>query len=199
MTTSHDWITPLQHLLEALSCQGDAHLNEMTTDLQQTATLLAETIDKLGRAFAGIHESVSAQHALIGTLSTGQTLPPALQESLTSLRRQYQIHLDAAVTGLQFQDMTGQLIGRIVGHAASLQTLLDALGEGAAALAPGVGPGSPPATHPDGTLPTAVTLVALTTLATVNRTLDAQGASVHSGVRKSVAQTHMDSGDIELF
>jgi hypothetical protein len=165
MTPQNDFAAQLQHLLAALSRQGDAHLTEVGTDLQQTAFLLREAIEKLSKSFMGIHESVTAQHVLIASLAASTELPPALQAGLEALQQQSQAHVDAAITGLQFQDMTSQLIGRIVGHVTSLHSLL----------------------------------AALAMLASVNRMLDEKARVQQSVSRKAVAQTHMESGDIELF
>jgi hypothetical protein len=182
MTTPHDMAPQLQHLLAALSRQGDAHLTEVGTDLQQTAFLLREAIEKLSKSFMGIHESVSAQQVLIASLATNMVLSPGLQASLEALQQQSQTHVDAAITGLQFQDMTSQLIGRIVGHVASLHSLLAAIGDIAAAMPAGGGDAA-----------------TIAMLDSVNRMLD-EKAVVQQGVsRKAVAQTHMESGDIELF
>ena len=182
MTTPQELAPQLQHLLAALSRQGDQHLTEVGTDLQQTAFLLAEAIEKLSNSFMGIHASVTAQRVLIASLAENAALPPALEAGLEALQRQNQVHVDAAITGLQFQDMTSQLIGRMVGHVTSLHTVLADIGNTAAAL---------PADGDDA--------AAMALLASVNRMLDEKAAVLHGASRKAVAQTHMESGDIELF
>ena len=172
----------LQQLLAALSQQGSEHLTEVQTDLQQTGYLLSGAIEKLGNSFVGIHESVAAQQALIETLRGGASLSPALQAELAQLQKNAAIHMSAAMTALQFQDMTSQLIGRMVGHVDSLRAVFTDV----------VTCGAPLSADSDDA-------AALGVLGAVIRTLGEKGAALESVSRKAVAQTHMESGDIELF
>lgn len=195
MNALRDMVAPLRDLLDGLSSQGERHLGEVQADLRQTTDLLSAAIEKLGNSFMGIHESMAAQQALLAQqvyAQTNEVLSAAeLQERLAQIQERGRVHANAAMTALQFEDMTGQLIGRIVGHVESLQTVLGALGDGAAAL---------PDVTTDGIRGTeensgaAVTTV----LTSLNRVLDGQEAAP-SVARKAVAQTHLDSGDIELF
>lgn len=187
MNTTQTIAVPLQQLLAGLSHQGERHLGEVQADLRQTTYLLGAAIEKLGKSFIGIHESMLAQQAL---LAAQVSRDPAVTQAnlallarLTQLQDRSRAHADAAITALQFEDMTGQLIGRIVGHVDSLQSMLGTLGTGAAAL---TGENAPNA---------AIAAV----LASLNGMLDAQSAEAPSVAKKAVAQTHMDSGDIELF
>ncbi len=182
MNASRGIAPQLRHLLDGLAKQGDTHLNEVGTDLQQTAFLLAEAIEKLGKSFIGMHDTMGAQQALIDSLQEGAGPNAAQRSNLAQLRAESQAHVDAAVTALQFQDMTGQLIGRVVGHVQNLHEVLQAAGASAAGLA---------ADDSDG--------AARAVLAEVNRMLDEKSAPLDHVARKAVAQTHMESGDIELF
>ena len=172
----------LQHLLAALSRQGEVHLKEIKTDLNQTGYLLAQAIEKLGTSFMGIHQALVRQHALIDTLRDGAVLTPALRGELAQLQQQAATHVNAAVTGLQFQDMTSQLIGRVAGHAGALSDVLESVSVQATGLPCGSDAAS-----------------VQTLLEALNRTLDEKGETQREVVRKTVAQTHMESGDIELF
>lgn len=182
MTAPCSLALQLQHLLGALAQQGNQHLAEVQTDLQQTGFLLAEAIDKLGKSFVGMHAAVAAQQAIVDGLQAGTQASPAQHARLVALQQEATVHVNAAITALQFQDMTSQLIGRIVGHVDSLHETLAEVGTAGATLTQ--------ASDDAG---------ALTVLASVNRSLDERGSMLDRVARKAVAQTHMDSGDIELF
>lgn len=182
MSTPKNLVALLEHLLTTLSHQGNQQLTEVEMDLVQTSYLLAEAIEKLAGSFMSIHESVEAQHLAISSLKDGEPISVELKSTLESLREVTAQHVSAAVTGLQFQDMTGQLIGRIAGHVSNLREVLAEMGSSGAMLSVN--------TEDE---------AAIAILESVNKAVDLRG-SVHGGLaRKTVAQTHMESGDIELF
>lgn len=174
--------TQLLQLLTLLSTQGDLHLTEIDADLQQTTDLLARAIDKLGRGFIGIHESVAAQHALLAAVPDGAPMSPQLRTEILRLQQITDTHINAAVTALQFQDMTSQLIGRALNHVVGLREILHTVGEQRITLAADGQQGG-----------------ALAMLQSVNASLTETSIRQGTVTRKAVAQTHMDSGDIELF
>ena len=181
--TSQDRLAPqLLQLLNLLSKQGDLHLTEINADLQQTTDLLAHAIDKLGKEFIGIHEAVAAQQAALAALPDGVSITPQLRTEITRLQQVTDGHINAAVTALQFQDMTSQLIGRSVGHVVGLREVLQALGAQDLRLTGDAQDGA-----------------ALGALRSVNAALNATSIRQGTVARKAVAQTHMESGDIELF
>lgn len=182
MKITGDIAPRLAHLLAAISEIGDRHLDEVQTDLRQTAFLLAGAIDKLGQSFIGMHEAGMAQQALIASLADGASITPALRAALAALQQKSQLHADVAITALQFQDMTNQLIGRVTGHVDSLKTVLGDIRRDAGVRA----------ADDD-------TVAVLATLNAVNLLLDEKNASLQDVSRRAVAQTHMESGDIELF
>ena len=182
MTASKDLAGELQQLLAAMALQSSRHLSEVQTDLHQTATLLAEAIETLGDSFIRMHASMVAQHALIAGLQDGATLPPQLAEKLAQLQADGSAQVNAGVTALQFHDMTGQLLGRIASHVASLRDVLESVGATGQAL---VGHDS------DARV--------LAVLGAANRILEEKNTLVDSVAPKAVAQTHLRSGDIEMF
>lgn len=176
-------LTPqLRQLLTLLSKQGDLHLTEIDADLQQTTDLLGRAIDKLGREFMGIHKSVAAQHAALAAVADGAPMRPQLRIEIARLQQITDTHINAAVTALQFQDMTSQLIGRALGHMVGLREVLCRLGTHGS---------TPTADAQDG--------AASALLQAVNATLNETSIRQGTVARKAVAQTHMESGDIELF
>jgi phage-related minor tail protein len=172
----------LQHLLESLSMQGREHLGEVHTDLIQTNLLLSEAIEKLGKSFEGMHASMLMQQSLIGGLQHAGALTPEVQATLIHLQRETDRNVSSTVTALQFQDMTSQLIGRAVRHIKNMSEVLEGIGAAAANL---------PTNSADA--------ATLAMLSTINQTLDEKSTALKQVSRKAVAQTHMESGDIELF
>jgi hypothetical protein len=99
----------IQQLLDAVSRQGAGHLAEVETDLAQTALLLTEAIDKLGASFMSIHAVISVQQDAVVRLLEKSVASNEEREQLQGLQNEIDRHVNAAVTGLQFQDMTSQL------------------------------------------------------------------------------------------
>lgn len=172
----------VKRLLSALSDHGNQHLTEVETDLVQTNFLLGEAIEKLDTSFMAIHDAVSAQQHAVDLLLAGQKLTPEISEKLKAVQREIGLHVNAAVTGLQFQDMTSQLIGRMVRRVAGLRDVLGAVGVGGA-----------------GMMDASDTEEMAALLGAINEALENQSSKLESLLWKAVNQTHMESGDIELF
>jgi len=85
------------------------------------------------------------------------------------------------VTGLQFQDMTSQLIGRTMQRVTGLREVLGGVGSGSIGISES----------------SAEDLLAA--LASINTALEEQSVKLESALYKAVCQTHMESGDVELF
>jgi hypothetical protein len=169
-------------MLSSLSDQGNQHLTEIEIDLAQTNVLLEEAIDKLSASFMAIHEAVRAQQETVDLLLAGGAPTPELVAKLQATTEQVGLHVNSAVTGLQFQDMTSQLIGRTVRRVVGLRDVLGLLGTSSAAIPMNCN---------------AADMIVL--LNKINKTLDAQNTQLDGELRKAVCQTHMESGDIELF
>jgi hypothetical protein len=172
----------IKRLLSSLSDHGSQHLTEVETDLVQTTYLLSEAIDKLGASFMAIHEGVAAQHAALELLLNGAAATPEMMSKLKLLQGEVAQHVNAAVTGLQFQDMTSQLIGRTVRRIAGLRDLLGEVGSSSADM-----------------LQESEQAEIISLLNEINQALDEQSSKLESVLWKAVNQTHMESGDIELF
>ncbi|HZW12217.1 MAG TPA: chemotaxis protein [Noviherbaspirillum sp.] len=171
----------VKDLLSNLSGHGTQHLTEVETDLMQTSILLGEAIEKLGASFMAIHEAVMAQQQEIELLLSGAAPAPEIVEKLRAKQAEIGQHVNAAVTGLQFQDMTNQLIGRTVKRVTGLREVLDGVGSGSSGI-------------PEGSAEEIVE-----TLSSINKVLEEQSAKLESALWKAVCQTRMESGDIELF
>lgn len=172
----------LKDLLTGLSDQSRQHLSEVEKDLTQTTALLAEAIDKLGASFMGIHAAVSRQQQAVNELLLQHATAPELGERFRRMESEIGTHVNAAVTGLQFQDMTSQLIARTIRRVAGVKGVLDTVDATSAKQLP--------ASSADEIADLIVNL---------NRVLADQSRQLECLLNKPVAQTHMNSGDIELF
>lgn len=183
MTQDNSLAQQIRQLFDAVSVQSAGHLVEVETDLTQTALLLTEAIEKLGASFMSIHAVISVQQDAIARLLQGGAAGKEEREHLQGLQHDIDRHVNAAVTGLQFQDMTSQLLQRTLGHVGSLRGMIGVLGTTAEAIRPGASTGEV----------VAQIMIASGEISSCRVLLD--GAQL----RKAVSQTHMESGDIELF
>lgn len=181
MTREKQLGSQVKHLLSNLSDHGTQHLTEVETDLVQTSFLLGEAIEKLGASFMAIHEAITAQQEAIDMLLSGAKPTPEIAEKLKAKHSEIGQHVNAAVTGLQFQDMTSQLIGRTVRRVTGLREVLGEIGSGSS------------------TISESSAEEIIDTLNSINKVLEEQSVKLESALWKAVCQTHMESGDIELF
>ncbi len=171
----------VKELLAGVSDHGVDHLLEVETDLVQTTLLLAEAIEKLGANFLDLHASLTTQEEHIKEIVSAGRVPQESVEKLSQIQSDIALHINRAVTSLQFQDLTNQLISRTVQRSAGLRELLATLGSG----------NSIP--HDGETEEIAGVLSEIT------ERLERQSIELKSLLRKTVNQQHLDSGDIELF
>ena len=167
----------LQQLLTAIAINGSQHVQEIKRDLAQTNSLLDEAIRKLGSSFVAIHEGLASHQALMSDLMDGQSTV-----QLLTLQATLNQHINAAITGLQFQDMTSQLITKMTKHIAELQDVFAVLD------------------RPERQIPAqAEDAAILIILDNMNTELARQKLVFDDVSRKIVTQQHLESGDIELF
>ena len=172
----------VKRLLSGVSDHGRKHLTEVETDLMQTGILLEEAIEKLSFNFMAIHAAVAAQQDTIALLLDGGIPAEQQREKLLALQDEVGGYVNAAITSLQFQDMTSQLIERTLKRVTGLREFLGTLGEHGAEMLP----------ESDNE-----EIVAL--LGRVSMALAIQSLELRSVLRKAVSQQHLESGDIELF
>lgn len=182
MTRTNLLGSQVKRLLSSLSDHGNQHLTEVETDLVQTTFLLSEAIGKLGASFMSIHEAASAQQQSVDALLAGATPTVEMAEQLKGIQSEIERHVSAAVTGLQFQDMTNQLIGRTVQRVAGLRDVLGAVGSSGSTIQPETDEKEIAALLDD-----------------LSNALEDQSTKLEGLLWKAVSQTHMESGDIELF
>lgn len=172
----------VKRLLSGVSDHGGQHLLEAEFDLAQTTVLLADAIEKLAASFMAIHHSVCTQQEIIDSLLSGNDPTPEHVRQLNEIHTEIGQHVNAVVTNLQFQDMTSQLIGRIMKRVAGLRDVLGSLGSSGA----------------DMQLESDADEL-FTSLNRINTALSVQSVALEDVLRKVVNQSHMESGDIDLF
>jgi len=172
----------LRRLLTEVSGHGVQHLVEVEVNLVQTTELLSEAINKLGASFMAIHHAVTAQQEELEMLLDLQDLPEASAEKIRAMRQQISHEVNAVMTGLQFQDLTSQLIAGTVKRVNGLRDLLDTLGSQGELFS--LEPGQD-----------AIAKL----LDEMSHNLSSRSDALNSNLKKSVMQQHMGSGDIELF
>lgn len=188
-------IAELRGLLAAVSEHGKQHLAEVEADLTQTSYLLSEAIEKLGASFMAIHAASAEQQALFEALLQQEKTQPqsslsdtALEErqaqllKLETLKQTIASEANAAVTGLQFQDLTSQLITRTIKRINGLRDILDEL-----------------AMHGNEIDPEYEHDEIARFLEQMHKTFYAGSHALSGGLRRAVSQQDMATGDIDLF
>jgi hypothetical protein len=172
----------LKRLMSGVSDHGSKHLAEVETDLAQTAMLLAEAIEKLSSNFLDIHALVQAQQEIIESMIAGDKPTDEQVAQLRAMPERIGERVNAVVTGMQFQDMTSQLLERSKKRVTGLREFLDTLGSHGADLKSGADNEN---------------MAEL--LGRVSMALAIQSLELKSVLRKSVSQQHMECGEIDLF
>ncbi|WP_338848639.1 chemotaxis protein [Massilia sp. W12] len=172
----------VKRLLTGVSDHGIRHLTEVEADLRQTSLLLEEAIEKLGANFMAIHAVVSAQQQTIDLLLSGGKPEADAVAGLVAMPDAIGGHVNAAVTCMQFQDMTNQLLDRTLKRVTGLREFLGTLGSNGAEI-------HQQAENDD----------IMNVLSNINTALAVQSLELRSVLRKAVDQKHLESGDIELF
>lgn len=172
----------VKQLLSGVSDHGRAHLLEVETDLAQTALLLGEAIEKLGVSFLAMHEAVLKEQQEIDVLISEGNVPPQAIEKIREIQNEISQHVNAAVTSLQFQDLTSQLISRTIQRCEGLREVLNLLG-------------AENGQSQNEEVSENIEQILLNAIAR----LEKQSNDLQAVLRKAVHQKHLDSGDIELF
>ncbi len=175
-------ISELRTLLSAVSHHGEQHLMEVEADLQQTAFLLNEAIEKLSNSFMQVHALIEQQQAVLAGFVTDGKLTLAETANLNSCKEAIGNEVNAVVTGMQFQDMTNQLLHRNINRVNGLKELLQALAEHGQDM-------DVDKEHED----------ISRFLGSIQQNLHAGSHALSGNLRKSVGQKDLTTGEIELF
>lgn len=96
--------------------EPDSHLAEVERDLAQMNALLEAAIEKLLASFMAIHRGISRQQSMLQESAADHPEFATCSARMEVLRKDLERHVGEAITGLQFQDMTRQLIQRMGAH-----------------------------------------------------------------------------------
>lgn len=171
----------VRQLLAGMATHGDRHLAEVERDLVQMDALLDEAIKKMCASFMAIHHAVEAQQQDLNAFQAHTLSLPDYAARVALQRDEVARHVGDAVTGLQFQDMTSQLIGRMIQHLAGLREVFGALDTRGTVL------------------PESGDRALLAMLDHIGERVGMHSAALSVTSRSTVNQRHMNSGDIELF
>ena len=128
MQMEHLPLDELQRLLGQVAGHGTQHLREVEADLVQTAYLLEEAIAKLLEGFMRIHGAVAEQQRAVDAV-LAQMDPEPHMAQIDASRAEIAREIDAVVTALQFQDLTGQLVARAQKRVHGLHEVLETLAQ----------------------------------------------------------------------
>ena len=175
-------VSELRLLLTGVSEHGAQHLIEVEADLMQTTFLLSEAIEKLGASFMAIHEAVTNQQQELEVFMARNEWSKEDIKKLDGFKQKIGEEVNAAVTGLQFQDLTSQLIARTIRRVNGLKELLSALASHGQEI---------DAEHEHKEI--------AKLLEEMNHSLSTRSNALEGGLRRAVNQQDMGSGEIELF
>jgi len=175
-------IAELRKLLAAVSDHGKQHLVEVEADLLQTTFLLSEAIEKLSSSFTAVHEAISAQQQVIDTLVAKYAIEEPILEKLDAYKSKIGDEVNVVITSLQFQDLTSQLVARTIKRVNGLKDLLHELESHSNEMDPG---------HEHEEI--------VKFLEEMSRSLQVGSRALSGGLRQSVGQQDMATGEIDLF
>ena len=175
-------ITELRSLLLAVSDHGKQHLVEVEADLLQTTILLAGAIDKLSVSFMAVHEAATKQQRVLDSLMAVHHFKQEEVDQLDMLTHEIGEEVNSVVTAMQFQDMTDQLLSRTIKRVNGLRDLLQEL-----------------ATHGKEMDPSHEHKEIAQFLEDMSHSLHEGSHALSGGLRRSVSQKDMLTGDVDLF
>lgn len=165
-------------LLRELADAVDPRLNESQTELMQALMLMDDAIIKLHSSFAAIVTQFDALCGVAGDVISGSCPPDEAMERARLLRERVSNDFNAAMTTMQYHDMTSQLIHRVADSLALVNGMMAAL---------------PPPSAASGGSPAALAAHLEGALAAV------RGCAASGSRGKPVSQADLGSGEVDLF
>lgn len=175
-------ITEVRSLLAAVTDHGKQHLAEVEADLSQTTYLLSKAIEKLSASFIAVHTAVINQQITLVFLTQQHQLSVDETKQLEMFNQIIGEEVNVAITGLQFQDITSQLLSRAIKRVNGLKNLLQELDVYGDQI-------DTEHEHQE--------IVKI--LEKMSQSLHIGSHALSGGLRRSVEQQNMASGEIELF
>ena len=182
MTVKLSFGVELQELLQGVVGSSNDCLSEMESDLLQVNLLLMEAINKLGDNVMEIGQGMSIQQQIIDQLTKTGACSPFVSGRFDELRQSVDGNVASVIIAMQFQDITSQLLDRVLSRVRCLQEMLEDIDR----LAAGVSG----ADNEDDVM----ALIRTVGLESLNKRKDLNASRV-----RSVMQEHMESGSIDLF
>ena len=175
-------IAEVRALLDAVSEHGKQHLIEVDADLSQTTYLLSKAIEKLNASFLAVHTAVTNQQKALHDLMQKHQFTTDETSKINMFNQLIAEEVGVAITGLQFQDITNQLLVRAITRVNGLKDLLEELHE-----------------HGGGIDNDYEHSEVAKLLEMMSDSLHHGSHALSGGLRRSVEQKNMASGEIELF
>ena len=115
----------LHELLQSVVCNSGDCLSEMESDLLQVNLLLMEAINKLGDNVLEIGRNLDSQKQVINQMVKMGNGSPFIIEQLDELGQSVDEGVASVITAMQFQDITSQLLDKVLGRVRCLREVLD--------------------------------------------------------------------------
>ncbi|MDR0933945.1 MAG: hypothetical protein LBM56_02480 [Burkholderiaceae bacterium] len=172
----------LQELLQNMASDNFVYLSEIESDLLQIDLLFRDAVSKLGNNVVGIGKDVRRQQQIVRQLmETGSCSPYAL-ERLGKLGEEMDDNVAAVVTAMQFQDMSSQLIEKVLVRVAALQEVVREMNKLATDVSGAESEGD-------------VQMI----IRAVGKEMTSRRRKLEGSHTRQVSQQHMEAGSIELF
>lgn len=172
----------LQELLQNIAGNSSIYLSEIESDLLQINLLLMEAINKLGDNVVQIGQDVHHQQKLVRQLTETGSCSPFALEKLDELNQTMDNNVASVVTAMQFQDMTSQLLDKVLSRVAALQEVNEEMEKLAAEVSGAESEGD-------------VQMM----IRAMGEDMTSKRHELEGQHAERVSQKHMDSGSIELF
>lgn len=176
------WKSSLQELLQNIAGNGSIYLSEMESDLLQINLLLMEAINKLGTNVVLIGQDVNHLQGMVKQLINSKGDSQFMMDRINDLNEIIGSNVASVVTAMQFQDMTSQLLDKVLSRVTGLQTMLEELEKLATEVS---------GAESEGDIQMMVSAIG-EEMNELRRSLE----GLHA---QRVSQKHMESGSIELF
>ena len=182
MNTAHLPVVELQRLLSQVSEHGSQHLFGAEADLEQTLHLLEQAIKTLSSGFISINQLVQEQQQLVADKLQQSGVDASQCADLVAVQENINQQINTVITGLQFQDLTSQLIMRSIRRISGLRDLLTTMAS-------------------DGCAKCTVEQydTAEQMLENMHNSLSLKSGALKEGLSQEVNQIHMLSGEVEMF
>lgn len=121
------WNESIQELLKMVRDNSSVHLSDMEEMLLQIDLLLMQAIEKLGTNVVQIGQDVYHLREVTNQLEKSEVDAKAVVEKMNTLGQEIEGKVAEVVTAMQFQDMTSQLIHKILGRTKGMQEVMERL------------------------------------------------------------------------